>query len=92
MIDKNYYLVDFNYLEDDGTYFSSQTRFDTRDEAIKYALIIALNYIKDLDLTVGWRVRYYFKDTVGEWSSMIVANSTDLLDWSVFKKGGESKQ
>ena len=79
-IDKNYYSVDFKYLEeDDGTYFSLQTRFDTCDEAIKYALTIALNYIRELDLLVGWRVRYYFRDAGGEWSSMIVVKSTDLV-------------
>lgn len=84
--DKNYYSVDFKYPEDDGTYFSLQTRFDTRDEAIKYALTIALNYIRELDLLVGWRVRYYFRDAGGEWSSMIVVKSTDSVDWSVFSK------
>ena len=75
--DKNYYSIMIKYPEDDGTCFSLQTRFDTCDEAVKYAQLIASNYLKELDLRVGWCVRYYFKVGGGEWSSMIVVEDTE---------------
>lgn len=72
-IDKNYYSI--KYPEDDGTCFSLQTRFDNCGDAVKYAQLIASNYFKELDLRVGWCVRYYFR-VGGEWSSMIVVEDT----------------
>ena len=95
--DKNYYLIMLKYPEDDddGTCFSLQTRFDSFEDAVKYALLINSNYLKELDLRVGWCVRYYSKVVVGEWSSKIVAEDTDLADLRIFeeiKEGGESNQ
>lgn len=89
--DKNYYSIMLKYPEDDGTCFSLQTRFDTCDEAVEYAQSITSNYFNELDLRVGWCVRYYFRAASGEWSSMIVVN-TDSVNWNKLKKGGESKQ
>ena len=91
-IDKNYYSIMIKYPEDDGTCFSLQTRFDTCDEAVEHAQLIASNYLEELDLRVGWYVRYCFKTVGGEWSSMVVAENTDTVDLSIIKKGGESKQ
>lgn len=93
--DKNYYLVEFKYPEDDGTYFLLKTRFDTCGEAVNYASAIASNYLRELDLSVGWRVRYYFRTADERWSSMVVVKNTDPVDSEIFeeiKKGGESKQ
>lgn len=78
--DKNYYSIMIKYPEDDGTCFSLQTRFDRCRDAVKYAQLIASNYLKELDLRVGWYVRYYFRVVGGEWSSMIVVKNTDLVD------------
>lgn len=90
--DKNYYSVAFRYPKDDGTYFSLQTCFDTCGEAVKYALLIASNYLEELDLSIGWCVRYYFRTVDEGWSSMIVVKNTDPVDLRIFKEGGESKQ
>lgn len=91
-IDKNYYSIMIEYPGDDGTCFSLQTHFDKCGDAVKYAQLIASNYLKELDLRVGWYVRYYFR-VVGGWSSMIVARNTDQVDWSVFSKtNGKDKK
>lgn len=95
MIERNYYSVEFKYLEEDETYFSSKTRFDSSGEAVKYAWTVASNYLRELDLLVSWRVRYCFKFIGGEWSSMIVIKNTDPVDLRFFeqvKEGGKSKQ
>ena len=86
-IDENYYSVMFEYPEDDGTCFSSQTRFDKCGDAVKYAQIIASNYLKELDLRVRWEVRYYFRTDGGGWSSRIVGDDTELVDSSIIKEG-----
>lgn len=93
--EKNYYSVMINYSEDDDTCFSLQTHFNTAGEAVKYALLIASNYLRELDLRVGWSVRYHFRVGGGGWSSMAVIKNTDPVDLEIFeeiKKGGESKQ
>ena len=82
-IDKNYYSIMIKYPEDDGTCFSLQTRFDKCGDAVKYAQLIASNYLKELDLRVGWDVRYFFRVVGGGWSSMIVVKNTDPVDLSI---------
>ena len=84
--DKNYYSISIKYPEDDGTCFSLQTRFDKCGDAVKYAQLIASNYFKELDLRVGWHVRYYFRVVGGGWSSMIVVKNTDPVDLSICEK------
>ena len=86
-IDKNYYSIMIKYPEDDGTCFSLQTRFDKCGDAVKYAQLIASNYLKELDLRVGWNVRYYFRIDGGGWSSRIVDNNTELVELSIIKEG-----
>ena len=84
--DKNYYLIAIKYPENDGTCFSLQTRFDKCGDAVKYAQIIASNYLKELDLRVRWEVRYYFRTDGGGWSSRIVGDDTELVDLSIIKE------
>lgn len=86
-IDKNYYSIMIKYPEDDGTCFSLQTRFDKCGDAVKYAQLIASNYLKELDLRVGWYVRYHFRIDGGGWSSRIVVDDTELVDLSIIKEG-----
>ena len=86
-IDKNYYSIMIKYPEDDGTCFLLQTRFDTRDEAVEHAQLIASNYLNQLDIRVGWQVRYHFRIDGGGWSSRIVVDDTELVDSSIIKEG-----
>ena len=85
-IDKNYYSIMIKYPEDDGTCFSLQTHFGKCGDAVKYAQLVASNYLKELDFRVGWYVRYYFRVDGGGWSSTIVANNTELVDSSIVKE------
>lgn len=86
-IDKNYYSIMIKYPEDDGTCFSLQTRFDTCDEAVEHAQLIASNYLDELDLRVGWCVRYCFKTVGGGCGSRIVVDDTELVALSIDKEG-----
>lgn len=87
-----YYEVEIKKFGLDESYYSLQTHFDTRGEAIKFAMRIASNYLKDMQLEISWRVTYCFKVPKDGWRSTVVARNTDLVDWSILKKGVESKQ
>ena len=83
-----YYEVEIKKFGLDESYYSLQTHFDTRDEAIKFAMRIALNYLEDMQMKISWRVTYCFKVPKDGWCSTVVARNTDTVDWSVFRKGG----
>lgn len=87
-----YYEVEIKNFDLGESYYSLQTHFDARDEAIKFARRIALNYLEDMQMEISWRVTYCFKVPKDGWCSTVVARNTDTVDWSIFKKGVESKQ
>lgn len=87
-----YYRVEIRKFEADNSYYLLQTHFDTKCEAIKFAMRIASNYLEDMQMNISWRVTYCFKVPKDEWKSTVVAKNTDIVDWSIFKKGVESKQ
>lgn len=87
-----YYGIKIKRSEPDESYYWLQTHFDTRGEAIKYAMKIALSYQEDMQMEISWRVIYCFKVPKDGWCYTVVARNTDTVDWSIFKEGGESKQ
>ena len=87
-----YYEIEIKKFGLDNSYYSLQTHFDTRGEAIKFAMRIASNYLEDMQMEISWRVTYCFKVPKDDWCSTVVARNTDIVDWSIFKKRGESKQ
>lgn len=93
LVTDSYYVVEIKNFELDESYYSLQTRFDTRNEAIKFAKRIASNYLEDMQMEISWRVMYCFKVlNEDEWCSRVVARNTDSFDRIMIKKGGESKQ
>lgn len=93
LVTDSYYVVEIKNFELDESYYSLQTRFDTRNEAIKFAKRIASNYLEDMQMEISWRVIYFFKVlNEDEWCSRVVARNTDSFDRIMIKKGGESKQ
>lgn len=87
-----YYEIEIKNFELDESYYLLQTHFDTRGEAIKFAKRIAFNYLEAMQMKISWRVTYCFKVPKDGWCSTVVARDTDTVDWSVVRKGGESKQ
>lgn len=92
LVTNPYYVVEIKKFGLDESYYSLQTHFDTKGEAIKFAMRIASNYLEDMQMEISWRVTYCFKVPKDGWCSTVVARNTDPVDWSIFKKGGESKQ
>lgn len=87
-----YYGVEIKKFGSDASYYLLQTHFDTRNEAIEFAMRIALNYLENMQMEISWRVTYCFNVPNDGWRSIVVTRNTDIVDWSIVKKGGESKQ
>ena len=90
---ESYYSIEIKNSGFDESYYSLQTHFDTRGDAIKFALKISSNYLVDMKIKIDWHVKYCYQVPGGKWCSRVVARNTDPVELGKYsndnKKGQE---